>query len=262
MALGPFPKWLSDFTGLSEWPGMDPPYISMEHVDLSEIPEIPTRAYGDCSNVLAHYCSFECGVCVAPDDIHTCPTLSQTFDDGPTPFTSFLFDKLPTKNTFFTQGINVVRRPDTFRMAHKKGHHLATHTWSHKNLPTLSNEEIVAQFQWSIWAMNATAGIIPKYYRPPYGSVDDRVRAITRQLGLICVLWDRDSLDWMANSNLKSASEIFDAVRLWRNSGKGGLLLEHDNSNITVSIGIGIGNILGNNQMTVAECAGNQWYQN
>ena len=32
--------------------------------------------------------------------------------------------------------------------------------------------------------------------RPPYGDVDDRVRAIAWQMGMRTVLWDEDTNDW------------------------------------------------------------------
>lgn len=34
------------------------------------------------------------------------------------------------------------------------------------------------------------------YRRPPYGDVDDRVRAIAWQMGMRTVLWDQDTEDW------------------------------------------------------------------
>lgn len=259
--LQPFPMWLADITGMTQWPGEVPPYIPMDSVDLGKVPSIPLRTFGDCSSIDRSSCSFDCYRCVAPDDIVTCPEISQTFDDGPSPATPKLLEELNHKTTFFTQGINVVRFPETFRNQHAKGHLLASHTWSHGNLPSLSNEDVIAQLQWSIWAMNATAGIIPRYFRPPYGAIDDRIRAITRQFGLISVFWDKDTFDWRVNDGSKTPEDVYDDVNRWKRDSSNGLILEHDSTIKTVNVGVRVGNILGSRQMTVAECINGKWYQ-
>lgn len=43
--------------------------------------------------------------------------------------------------------------------------------------------------------------------QPPYGDVDDRIRAIAHGLGLTTVLWKYDSNDWQvgANPNITTA---------------------------------------------------------
>lgn len=259
----PFPEWLTELTQLYSWPGEHPPYIPMSSVNLSLVPShIPRRKLGDCSSVERSHCSFDCYRCISTDDIASCPVLSQTFDDGPSPSTPKLLEELPVRTTFFTQGINVIRFPNIFRQQHADGHLLASHTWSHGNLPGLSNEEIAAQIQWSIWAMNATAGVVPKYFRPPYGAIDDRVRAITRQFGLIAVFWDRDTFDWRVNDNTKTEYEVYSDLRRWQSEGPSGLILEHDSTIKTVNVGINMAMALNQNQKTVAECVNGPWYQN
>lgn len=259
----PFPSWLADITGLHAWPGENPPYIPLhDDIDLSGAPEIPRRQIGNCTGVERDYCSFDCYRCTKPDEISSCAVISQTFDDGPSPSTPKLLSELTSKTTFFTLGINVVRFPDTFREQYQAGHLLGTHTWSHANLPGLSNEEIAAQIQWSIWAMNATAGIVPRYFRPPYGAIDNRVRYVTRQFGLVAVFWNKDTFDWKVNDNSKTEMEVYQDVRNWVSDGDNSLVLEHDSTIKTVNVGVQVGRILGERQMTVAECVNGIWYQN
>jgi peptidoglycan/xylan/chitin deacetylase (PgdA/CDA1 family) len=38
--------------------------------------------------------------------------------------------------------------------------------------------------------------VTPTLFRPPFGDIDPRVRAIVRALNLTTVIWDRDSDDW------------------------------------------------------------------
>lgn len=259
----PFPQWLADITGLNAWPDANPPYIPQPHINLNNIPVVPFRGLGNCTGVDPSHCSFDCYRCTTPDDIFTCPLLSQTFDDGPGPATPKLLENLPGKTTFFTQGINVIRFPETFRLQHAQGHLLASHTWSHANLAGIPNEAIAAQIQWSIWAMNATAGIIPRYFRPPYGASDNRVRAISRQFGLVSVFWDRDTFDWLVNDKKKTPEKVYSDVMQWKRELPNGLILEHDSTIDVVNVGIQVARILNSErQMTVADCINAQWYQN
>ena len=261
--LTPFPLWLTEITGLKEWPGQNPPYIPQANINLDFLPDVPLRSLGNCTGIDNSHCAFDCNRCTALDDISSCPLLSQTFDDGPGPATPKLLENLPGKTTFFTQGINVVRFPDTFRMQHEKGHLLASHTWSHGNLAGLSSPEVAAQIQWSIWAMNATAGIIPRYFRPPYGAIDNRVRGITRQFGLVNVFWDRDTFDWKVNDKQKTPEQVVNDVKTWKEQMPMGLLLEHDSTINVVNVGIDIARLLEKDQqLTVAECVNAAWYQN
>ena len=251
----PFPEWLTAFTGLTEWPGSNPPYIPLDFIDFDKIEKWEPYKEGRCNVNPRESCSFDCHKCVEPDDVHSCEKLSQTFDDGPSHHTLTLLDHLKHKTTFFTLGMNVVDHPEIYRKIMEKDHLIGTHTWSHPFLPSLTNEEIIAQLEWSIWAMNATGNHLPKWFRPPYGGIDNRVRSIARQFGLQSVLWDHDTLDWLTVSNpfLRSESDILNDVKLWERTSSG-LILEHDGNRKTVDIAMKIDNIIGDDQMTAAEC--------
>lgn len=257
LAQEPFPKWLADFTGLREWPGVDPPYIPLDFIDFKKISNFPSYSQANCP-VTRDGCSFDCYKCVEPDDVFTCSKLSQTFDDGPSPATPKLLNLLNHKTTFFTLGINVVRFPEIYREVQSKDHLLGSHTYSHKFLPSLTNEEIIAQFEWSIWAMNATGNHLPKWYRPPYGGIDNRVRSIARQFGLQAVLWDYDTFDWKLMSNEITESQILTEVTKWKSksTSPAGLILEHDGALSTVNVAVEINKILSDDQLTVSKCVG------
>lgn len=257
-----FPKWLSDFTGLYEWPGLDPPYIPLDFMDFRKAPfssDAWIHKQGDCNPMYNNdqVCSFDCFNCAAGDDVYTCPVLSQTFDDGPSPYTPKLLKSLKLKTTFFTIGVNVVKHPEIYRNAALQGHIMGCHTWSHKFLPSLSNEQIVAQIQWSIWAMNATYGHIPKWFRPPYGGIDNRVRSILRQFGMQAVLWDFDTMDWKIHTDMRLQPEMLHRVdEFSRQRGNTGLILEHDSLQNTVELAISLHKQLKHTQMTVPQCVG------
>jgi peptidoglycan/xylan/chitin deacetylase (PgdA/CDA1 family) len=63
------------------------------------------------------------------------------------------------------------------------------HTWSHHPLTTLTNEQIIAELGWTRKAIKDVAGVSPLTMRPPYGDIDDRVRAISMAMDLTPVIW-------------------------------------------------------------------------
>ncbi|WNV73015.1 CDA2 [Saccharomyces cerevisiae synthetic construct] len=253
----PFPDWLSAFTGLKEWPGLDPPYIPLDFIDFSQIPDYKEYDQNHCDSVPRDSCSFDCHHCTEHDDVYTCSKLSQTFDDGPSASTTKLLDRLKHNSTFFNLGVNIVQHPDIYQRMQKEGHLIGSHTWSQVYLPNVSNEKIIAQIEWSIWAMNATGNHTPKWFRPPYGGIDNRVRAITRQFGLQAVLWDHDTFDWslLLNDSVITEQEILQNVINWNKSGTG-LILEHDSTEKTVDLAIKINKLIGDDQSTVSHCVG------
>lgn len=252
----PFPQWLTDFTGLKEWPGLDPPYIPLEFIKFDPTQTSPLHTQGLCAQVKPEHCSFDCINCISFDDIFTCPRLSQTFDDGPTEHTMKLINSLKSKSTFFALGVQIIKYPQIYRETMARGHIMGSHTWSHKFLPSLTNEQIVAQIEWSIWAMNATGNHLPKWFRPPYGGVDNRVRSIVRQFGMQSVLWDMDTFDWKLSGGTRTEADIVKEVKNFQRTRNGaGMILQHDATIQSVDAGIKVQEIVGPNQLTVPQCA-------
>ena len=44
--------------------------------------------------------------------------------------------------------------------------------------------------------IEAVTGVRPTLFRCPYGEYDDHVIAAVKSLGITCIQWDVDSLDW------------------------------------------------------------------
>ena len=128
-------------------------------------------------------------------DITECPdkyTWGLSYDDGPSPFTPLLLDYLDQQNvttTFFVVGSRVLSRPQMLQSEYMAGHQISVHTWSHPYLTKLTNEEIVAELGWTKQVIKDTIGVTPNTFRPPYGDIDDRVRAIAAQMGLTPIIW-------------------------------------------------------------------------
>lgn len=143
-------------------------------------------------------------------------------------------------------GGQVVKYPDYALRAYKSGHEIAMHTWSHNYMTTLTNEQIVAELKWNELAIKLVTGVSPRYFRPPYGDIDNRVRDVAAALGFVPIIWNHDTNDWAFASNPKTYLEswIDGNVTEWAAAAStatvGGVSLEHDLYNQTVDAAIRI----------------------
>ena len=150
-----------------------------------------------CNALNANTCSWSCTYpkCTQKDDVITCPLNSDwalTYDDGPSTHSQQIVDRLNAlnvKSTFAVTGSNVIQFPEVLWQEFQKGHQIVIHTWSHRALTTLATDVIIAELEWTALAIERVIGVRPKYMRPPYGDIDDRVRDIVRAMGLKPIMW-------------------------------------------------------------------------
>ncbi|MCL5958288.1 MAG: polysaccharide deacetylase family protein [Chloroflexi bacterium] len=141
--------------------------------------------------------------------------IALTFDDGyNSRNVNLILDTLENEGvraTFFPVGVWVQRDPATFRRI-AASHEVGDHTFSHPLLTRLSDAAIRREI---------LDGVKSPLFRPPYGALDDRVRAIVRELGLRVVLWNVDSRDWTGISPELVTSNVV------RNAGDGKIVIMH-----------------------------------
>jgi peptidoglycan/xylan/chitin deacetylase (PgdA/CDA1 family) len=253
-----------------KWPAQDkvPPTDSaevkawMKELDGWNIPNIPKNVDNICANNpqgaqdAAKNGWWTCGSHTRDTDIIQCPekqTWGVSFDDGPSDYTPKLLNYLSEKqikSTFFVVGSRVISRPDILREEYIAGHEISVHTWSHAALTTLSNEQIVAEIGWTREAIKQVLGVTPTTMRPPYGDIDDRVRAICLAMGMIPIMWTSapnggtfDTFDWRVPGGLvngvqqyKQFTEILKQASQLNN---GFIVLQHDLYEISVDLAIG-----------------------
>ncbi|KAI8138467.1 hypothetical protein BJV82DRAFT_630931 [Fennellomyces sp. T-0311] len=219
------------------------------------------------------YCDWTFTGCTRQTDIVACPKgqWGITYDDGPTEFSPQLYDFLDQtqqKATFFMIGGQVIKFPQHVQRAFKAGHEMAIHTWSHSYLTTLTNEQVVAELKWTELAIKEATGYSPRFFRPPYGDIDDRVRSIAAALGFTPVIWNHDTDDWMAVESPGFDVQWIDGnATEWANAAQssqdGGISLEHDLYNVTVDAAIRILPTLQKayKVTTVGACSGQQSYK-
>jgi len=170
-------------------------------------------------------------------------TIYLTFDDGPAPETAQILDILKEKGvraTFFVNGVErdkpaaelaksnrFIEYRDVLKRMIAEGHVIGNHTFSHRDLATLS----VSQINWQLdmvqkcldEALGADAPRL-KLLRPPFGSpwigrwnTDDqrrKVAAVLEARGMPVINWttawdSSDSVDWVVGESARLKSTKF-----------------------------------------------------
>ncbi|KAI9636971.1 uncharacterized protein MKK02DRAFT_37340 [Dioszegia hungarica] len=235
----------------------------LSKIDFSKVPNY-SQTDGTCGGtpgaITDGRCWWTCGGCTRSTDITACPdknTWGLSYDDGPSPYTPLLLDYLDAQSlttTFFLVGSRVISRPQMVQSEYMAGHQLSVHTWSHPYLTKLTNEQIVAELGWTKKVIKDVTGVTPNTFRPPYGDIDDRVRAIAAQMGLTPIIWTSivangtrtnfDTTDWnipggTANgqSSLSRFNQILNTYVPQLDSGF--IVLEHDLYQQSVDLAVG-----------------------
>ncbi|KAF7732267.1 chitin deacetylase [Apophysomyces ossiformis] len=218
------------------------------------------------------YCHWSFSQCRGKDDIFVCQkgNWALTYDDGPTAATPALLDyldSLKVKATFFVIGGQVIQYPEILQRIHKAGHEIGLHTWSHSMLTSQTTDQIVAELKWTELAVKEVIGVSPKFMRPAYGDMDNRVRDIVKQLGFIPVIWNYDTFDWKLGTPGTDQASIEAKAKEWAAAAatapEGGVSLEHDLKKETVDVAIKIlPTIKGAyNLTTTSQCANMAYHQ-
>ncbi len=157
--------------------------------------------------------------------------IALTFDDGPSVHTERLLDifaKHGGKGTFFVVGNLIDRRPDTAKRIVSEGHELANHGWDHRQLTSLDAQGVKDQIMMTKAKIYNTTGVDTAIMRPPYGSCNNAVKAVGKELGVSFIHWSIDTLDWKT----KNAQSIYNEII--KNAKNGSIVLCHDLYKTTV----------------------------
>lgn len=123
--------------------------------------------------------------------------IALTFDDGPHPEVTkqilALLQEYNAKATFFMLGSRVQYYPGLVREVRDAGHEIGNHTWTHPVLTKLSAAAVQKEFESTEQAIVKAIGQNSTVFRPPYGAINDSVRALIPRTS---VNWTIDTLDW------------------------------------------------------------------
>jgi peptidoglycan/xylan/chitin deacetylase (PgdA/CDA1 family) len=121
------------------------------------------------------------------------PLAALTFDDGPDPeFTPRILAVLAAydaRATFNMMGANALRHPDLVREVVRAGHELGNHTWTHQDLTFQSARQTDRQLERGREAIEGTAGVRPRFFRPPRGELTGSAMSAAAALGHDVLLW-------------------------------------------------------------------------
>lgn len=161
-----------------------------------------------------------------------------SYDDSPTQYTPVLLSTLKSnglKATFFDVNDRMLQYPTYSKDQLSDGHQVENHTPSHADLtktPSPTNDLVRTQY-----LLIQQTGLVPAFYRPPYGATNPTVRAKASELGLTEVIWTVDTVDWSSPS---TASIVAAASTVQ----PGGFILMHDGYSNTISAIPGIASML------------------
>ena len=121
------------------------------------------------------------------------PLAALTFDDGPdpelTPRILEVLAKHGVQATFNMMGWNALQHPDLVRAVVAAGHELGNHTWTHQDLAFESAGQTRRQLERGREAIEQTAGVRPRFFRPPRGNLTGSAIQSAAGLGYDLLLW-------------------------------------------------------------------------
>ncbi|KAJ7935914.1 putative deacetylase [Mycena leptocephala] len=163
-------------------------------------------------------------------------------DDGPYKYLSQILDILENagaKGTFCVNGYNWGCIYDDLyttylERAFDGGHQVASHTWSHpdlNNLPRPQSELPSILPRHIDDALHKILGVIPKYFRPPYGNCNMTVLQILTENNKTALTWNVDTGDSDGNTPAQCET-AFDNGMKGKNRA---IVLNHETNNDTVN---------------------------
>jgi peptidoglycan/xylan/chitin deacetylase (PgdA/CDA1 family) len=122
--------------------------------------------------------------------------VSITFDDGPSGSSEKILStlkRLDCPAAFFLIAGNI--GPDNIEQYRDPLFETYIHGYSHDNFSTYDREKCFAEVRKARIAFE-TLGIKSKYFRPPYGAINNDLKDALKENNLTGILWSLDSLDW------------------------------------------------------------------
>ena len=150
-----------------------------------------------------------------------------TFDDGPapasTPEVMAALDRLGWSATFFCLGTMTAANPALAAELVAAGHEVAVHGWSHDGAVRRPPWALTDDARRCRDAIASATGVVPHWYRPPFGELSLGSLAAARANDLRLILWSAWGRDWREEAT--PASVVADITR---GVVEGGTVLLHD----------------------------------
>ncbi len=129
-----------------------------------------------------------------------------TFDDGPTIESTGIILNLLAQNkikaVFFCVGNNVRNNQSLAKEILDEGHLIGNHTFNHKRLTKISNEEAVKEIDSFNNLIKEKFDYEVKFFRPPYGRFTISTQGILKKKNMKCVMWSLLTQDYKNDFNI------------------------------------------------------------
>ncbi|KAI3620853.1 carbohydrate esterase family 4 protein [Moniliophthora roreri] len=149
-----------------------------------------------------------------PHEERQAPPLATVFTTCKTPNTvaftfivAFLANQSVKATFFFNDCIYNQDTMNRVKNVYGNGHQVASHTWAHEHLTTLTATQIDSEMARVDLALQRIIGVTPAFMRPPYGEYNDLVRQVSAARGQSLVNWDFDSGDSVGATANKSKAD-------------------------------------------------------
>jgi peptidoglycan/xylan/chitin deacetylase (PgdA/CDA1 family) len=138
-----------------------------------------------------------------------------TFDDGPKEAAMLhqmldILDQHNAKAIFFINGFRAEKLPELVKLVDDRGHAIGNHSWDHIDLKKQSKQVVDQQVESVQQLVQEIIGESPIFFRPPFGSGNEYVRAKVKSEGMLYMTWSNGSRDW--EKNYQQPDKIIESV--------------------------------------------------
>lgn len=151
------------------------------------------------------------------------PIVALTFDDGPARGTTKIldvFEKYNVVGTFYVVGSRVNSYPSVIKRIVETNSEIANHSYNHPMFARLSAEQVFNEIDRTNLAIYNLTGVVPRTFRPPYGSFNNATMAAYPNIRF--VMWSLDTMDWSHRNATQTYQRVVNQVK------DGDIILMHD----------------------------------
>ncbi|WP_081676357.1 polysaccharide deacetylase family protein [Paenibacillus alvei] len=148
-----------------------------------------------------------------------------TFDDAPdnriTPLVLDILKEHNIRATFFLVGSRAKAYPGLVERMVREGHVIGNHSYNHPLLTKLTLPAFEHQVKDTERIIEQSTGYKPRYFRPPYGEINEEQLRWAGDNGYMVVNWDVDTNDWRGLTASRILQNVMRGVR------PGSIILQH-----------------------------------
>lgn len=140
-----------------------------------------------------------------------------------------ILEEYGVQATFFMVGFWVDDYPDMVRAIDNAEIEIGTHSNTHPDFTTISQEQMRLELETSIDKISKITGKEVKLFRAPYGAYNNEVLTLADDMGLKTIQWSVDTLDWKGLSGVEICERVMSKVD------NGSIILCHNNADNILS---------------------------